>query len=299
MESEKKTTTEQTFLTVTQRARSVKQPYGGYVSIKEFELIKYEDNKKLYDLSEENLSPTMVGTVVEYFSRILSGATVERAFQKALLGARFAEEEYGKKGYCSDAIQCCENINRRLDNKSIINACKLYTFETWVLFPDIAQNYKSHKDINPNKETLYNIRVMLNRSKTFLKEYGPIVDFEFSFTPEHLYNTVMKPIRDVSYNSSINLMHGGYTETVKNGVGDFLTKDTIWDYKVSVKRPQKLQTLQLLMYWIMGHHSGKQKFENIDKVGMFNPRLNEVYLLDMNKVSKEIIKEIEDNVICY
>ena len=53
------------------------------------------------------------------------------------------------------------------------------------------------------------------------------------------------------------------------------------------------------MYWIMGQHSGKEEFKNITKLGIFNPRLNNVYLLEMSKVSGETIAEIEKDVICY
>lgn len=49
----------------------------------------------------------------------------------------------------------------------------------------------------------------------------------------------------------------------------------------------------------MGIHSKKQEFKTITKLGIFNPRLNKVYQLDIEKISKETIKEIEDNVICY
>ncbi len=53
------------------------------------------------------------------------------------------------------------------------------------------------------------------------------------------------------------------------------------------------------MYWIMGQHSGQEIFKNIRKVGIFNPRLNIVYLLDISSISKEIITEVERDVICY
>ena len=93
--------------------------------------------------------------------------------------------------------------------------------------------------------------------------------------------------------------YGGYTVTVETGDGDFLTDDTLWDFKVSKSKPTNKHTLQLLMYWIMGKHSGKSIFNNITKLGIFNPRLNIVYLLDIKNISEDIIKAVEDNVICY
>ena len=49
----------------------------------------------------------------------------------------------------------------------------------------------------------------------------------------------------------------------------------------------------------MGQHSGQDVFKGITKLGIFNPRLNTVYLLDMFKVSADTIKTVEKEVICY
>ena len=46
-------------------------------------------------------------------------------------------------------------------------------------------------------------------------------------------------------------------------------------------------------------YSGKSEFKTIKRLGIFNPRLNTAYLLDMSAVSEEIIKEVETEVICY
>ena len=53
------------------------------------------------------------------------------------------------------------------------------------------------------------------------------------------------------------------------------------------------------MYWIMGQHSERDEFKGIKKLGIFNPRLNVVYLYDIDNVPKEVIEEIERDVICY
>ena len=49
----------------------------------------------------------------------------------------------------------------------------------------------------------------------------------------------------------------------------------------------------------MGQHSGKNEFKGIKRLGIFNPRLNTAYLLDMSIVPAEVIKEVEKEVICY
>ena len=68
---------------------------------------------------------------------------------------------------------------------------------------------------------------------------------------------------------------------------------------MSKSKPTNKHTLQLLMYWIMGQYSGQEIYKNIQNLGIFNPRLNEVYLLNVDTISKNIIAEIERDIICY
>lgn len=134
---------------------------------------------------------------------------------------------------------------------------------------------KGYSETNPDKDTINNIKIMVERSLSFWDKYGPITVDGFTFEKN------------------------GYTETVDSGDGDYLTSDTMWDFKVSKSKPTNKHTLQLLMYWIMGQHSRKLEYTNITKLGIFNPRLNVAYILEMKSVPQNIIKEIEQEVICY
>ena len=117
-----------------------------------------------------------------------------------------------------------------------------------------VMGYRPVEEINPDISTVSNIRTMVDRSTVFFKQYGPVIKDGFSF-------------------------EGGYTKLVSTGDGDFLTKDTLWDFKVSNKAPTNVHTLQLLMYYIMGVHSVHKEFQTVNRLGIFNPRLNNVYLL--------------------
>ena len=132
------------------------------------------------------------------------------------------------------------------------------------------------------------MQILVKRSIDFFKEYGPITKDGFTFEPPQVDEHTQK-----------NYPFGGYTATVNKGDGDFLTADTLWEFKVSKRKPTSQHTLQLLMYWIMGQHSGQEIFKEITKLGIFNPRLNIVYLLDMANVPPDIIKTVENAVICY
>lgn len=80
-----------------------------------------------------------------------------------------------------------------------------------------------------------------------------------------------------------------------NGISEILFSDLL---ELS-KNPSPKYTLQIIMYWIMGQHSGKDIFKGISRVGIFNPRLNVVYTIDVTDIGNDVIKQIEDNVICY
>ena len=190
------------------------------------------------------------------------------------MGAKVAEEIFKQKSALKTAQKLLSGITG-LDDKSIVNACKMVTYDVWYRNPMGAMMAKGVKETNPDTETIQNIRIMVERSIKFWNEFGPIKQDGFTFEPN------------------------GYTETVNTGDGDYLTADTIWDFKVSKSKLTNKHTLQLLMYWIMGQHSGQKIYENIIKLGVFNPRLNLVYTLEINDISPEIIKEIEDDIICY
>ena len=135
--------------------------------------------------------------------------------------------------------------------------------------------YRPVEEIRPNRETVENVRKMVDRSVLFFDQYGPKVLDGLTF-------------------------EGGYTGYVVAGDGDFLTKDTLWDFKVSKQRLQTKHTLQLLMYWRMGLHSAhSESYKSIEYLGVYNPRKNIVYRLPVSKIPPETIDEVEVKVIGY
>ena len=276
---------------VTGRISAIKQPQGGYIKPSEFEAIIIDDGITLN--AEENVHSSIVGMVVDYLTRYSMGTNKVEAFRISLQGAVIAENMGGVK----KALSKAENLLKRikgLDNTSIINACKLVTFDVWYRNPIGAMTAKGYNDTNPDKATINNILALIKRSITFFKKYGPITKDGFTFEPTNDDKKIYKKMMESGKGS-----FGGYTATVDSGDGDFLTADTLWDFKVSKSKPTQKNTLQLLMYWIMGQHSGQEIFKSITKLGIFNPRLNTVYLLEMSKVSKDVIKTVEQEVICY
>lgn len=256
---------------VTARIKEIKQPRGGYLKISEFNTKVLDDDRVLNE--NENIHASVIGMVVDYMTRFVVGADLTEAFKILIMGATLAERLEPKNSV--KEINTYLKEIKGLDDESIINACKAVTFDVWYRNPIAAMMAKNAKDTNPDAKTIENIKILIERSLKFWENYGPIKVDGFTFEND------------------------GYTDTVNTGDGDFLTDDTLWDFKVSKAEPKTDHTLQLLMYYIMGIHSGKEEFKNIKKIGIYNPRLNKVYQYEMSNLPSDIIKDIEENVICY
>lgn len=256
---------------VTKRISMIKQPRGGYINKKELSFIQLEDGIALNE--SENIHANLVGLVVDYMTRFLMGTTKEEAFLISLKGAMALDslKVDKKQSAMKNAEKLLTNI-KELDNESIINACKLVGYD--VCFRAGIMGYKPVEEINPDTDTIENIITMINRSLSFWKEYGPIIKDGFTF-------------------------EGGYTDTISKGDGDYLTKDTLWDFKVSKDDPKPKYTLQLLVYYIMGMHSVHSEFKDIKKLGIYNPRMNKVYTVAIDSISTEVIEVVSKDVIGY
>jgi hypothetical protein len=247
---------------VTQRIKIIQQPRGGYLPLKSFSKEIYDDGIALNE--EENIHSSIVGIAVDYLTRYMSGDSVDQAFHISTLGA----EIIGKQNI---ALFLKSNISG-LDNKSIIAACKLAGFD--VCYRSSVLGYKPIEEINPDTPTIENIRIMVKRSLAFWEMYGPVIYSEPTF-------------------------EGGYSSIVNSGDGDYITADTLWDFKVSSKAPTSKHTLQILMYYVMGLHSIHECYKSLTHLGFFNPRLNIVYRCPITVITEETIAEIENTVICY
>ncbi len=247
---------------VTSRIKEIRQPKGGYLNPNSFDEIELNDGINLNDI--ENIPANIIGLVADYISRMEMGDNKKDAFKISLLGAKIIRKE--------DEANKLLNEIKGLDNKSISAACKLVGYD--VCFRAGIQYYKPVENINPDEDTIENIRIMIERTEKFYKEYGPVKEIGMTF-------------------------EGGYTQTITVGDADFMTEDILWDFKVSKNKPRSAQTLQLLIYYLMGMHSNKDKYSKIKKLAIYNPRLNKIFIIPINKISSEIIKEVEEKVIGY
>lgn len=268
--------------TVTERIKQIEQPYGGYIPLRDFVKIPFNDDVTLN--AKENVDAVLIAGAVEYLTRYKFsspkeklGKRITEAFSVSLRGAAVAQEYFGQKSAFDVFMKLMDGMLYSKDMSGIItNALKMVTFDVWYRNP-LQAVPDLWKLVNPDTATIENVSAMLKRSVSFFREQGGITASGFTFEP------------------------CGYTPIVDKGDGDFLTADTLWDMKVyrPTTKINSKHTLQILMYWIMGQHSGQEIFRGVTKIGLFNPRQNVAYVLEVSKILPEVIREVEDKVICY
>lgn len=249
-------------VSVTQRINAIKQPRGGYLPPSNFDVSQLPYQEEL--APAENIHASLVGLAVDYLTRMMTGTSVEEAFRISLLGASLI-------GEVEQAIGLAEAIVG-LDSYSIICACQLVGYD--VVFRAGKLGYKPVDKILPDMWTIENIRIMVERSLAFLDLYGPVVRDGFHF-------------------------EGGYTQTIDSGDGDFLTADTLWDFKVSKNKPTIKHTLQLLIYYMMGVNSHDTIFKQLTHLGIYNPRRHEVYRIGIDRLDLAMLEDVSQEIIGY
>lgn len=249
-------------LSVTQRVKSVTQPRGGFIRPSDFVVDTYNDGNTL-DM-DTSISPAIVGMAVDYLTRFMTGTLAPEAFRISLLGATIAGED-------DNAERLLRGV-RGLDKKSVVNALRLAGYD--VCYRAGLRRYRPVSLIEPSEGDVHNVVTMVNRGIRFMNTVGPKVADGVTFP-------------------------GGYTNIVTSGDADFVTRDTLWDVTTIKQGLDKNKILQIVMYWIMGKFSVHQCLQNLDYVGVFNPRVNKSYVLDMRTVDPAVIDTIETDVLCY
>lgn len=284
---------------ITQYNKSVGQPRGGLINPKLFSVEQLDDGLGALDIKQENLHASTVGAAVDYLSRLAlvrttpASATLEVAdvFRASLRGAQRISEFTEHATVTSEAMIALGELNITdladgtvmfdLDKTAVQVACQLETYDVGLRAGVQLYNPVSSSR-TPDALTTAHILAMVDRAKSFFAAYGPITADGFVF---------------VDGDELLAGGRGGYTDMVDSGDGDFLTADTLWDFKVSASKPTKDHTLQLLMYFLMGKQSGMPEFTTQTHVGIFNPRLNTVHRLAVAEVPADVIQIIRRDVI--
>lgn len=250
-------------MTVTQRAKAVKQPRGGYIKRVEFDEVSLGAGDEVLN-EYENVHASLMGMAIDYLTRFILTGDREDAFKISLLGS----EKIKKKRTANKLLRGVTG----LDDKSIANAIKLSGFD--VLYRAGRMGYVPVEEIKPDQATIENVRIMVERTLNFIEKYGPITKEGFTF-------------------------EGAYTKVISTGDADYLTEDTLWDLKVLKNYFTKNHTMQLFIYRRMGLRSDYETFKKIKKLGIYNPRKNKAFTYDLSKLSQETIRIVDEEVIGY
>ncbi len=253
--------TERTGYSVTGRIEHVTQPYGGFLPIASMEKNICQDGFTLRE--GEQLNSGLAGLAVDYLTRMQLGDNKETAFKISLAGAQIA-------GEFAHACELLENV-QSLDDRSIYYACQLVGYD--VCYRVGPERFNGVDAIDADSIAIDNIRQMAIRSAVFFGRQGRVR-------------------RGVTFGK-------GFTKTVMSGDADYLVADTLYDLKTSKHAPNSNDTLQILMYYLMGLHSGDPELERVKYLGIYNPRLNTEYKIAVDRIPKEVIREVEEDVLGY
>ena len=249
--------------TVTQRIKAIQQPAGGYIPVSAMSIKQYRDNFSLN--SKENISANYVELAVDYLTRFRVTGNVEEAFDIPILGAKILFHNYGMREESLYCLRLLESVKAG----DISSAVQLTAYDV-VYRAGITGIQK----MSPDAATLENIKIMVNRGVSFLKRFSEI---KTGLTFE-----------------------GGYTNVVVNGDCDYLTDNSLIDFKVLRGNVTKNHTLQILMYYLMGLHSiHSSEFQKVKWLALFNPRKNVVHYVSIRKISEDGINEVSRDIIGY
>lgn len=242
--------------------KNTKQPKNGYLEVNKFKEVSFSDDLVISD--SENIPISIVGIVIDYMTRFMITNDVRNSFRVSLSGAKTIDQSEKAE----ELIQKITGLN----NESIVAACKLAGYD--VCFRIHPDYYTPIEDINPDEQSIENIKNMVNRSLLFVKEYGPIIKDGFT-------------------------LEGGYTNKITAGDGDYLTEGTIWCLKLGANGITIKDTLEILLTYLMGKHSNYSELRDVHCISFYNPRLNKVFSLNTSDIPKEVIDEVEKNIIGY
>lgn len=250
--------------TLQHRIKQIEQPNGGYLVKGFFKKTFLEDNEML---GNENISPVIVSAAVIRLAQRMNGATQREAFATSVQG--FLVKRRLKNLRNNDELAEFAGIDD-LSDESIIKACKLCAYDLWANNPKLAEKTPGPENVNPDYETIQNIRIMVARCTHFFRNIEPIADMNFNFA-------------------------GAYTDKITSGKGEYLSQDgSMWIVKPSKDCLTKENRLEILTQYVMFNRIHE---DEIKKIGIFNPRNNEVYSVDTTLNLP--IKLVEAEVVGY
>lgn len=240
---------------------------------KDFKLTHYRlmtDDKSDLQGDEESLKPTLMGTLIDYLTRIV--------IYKDLKAFDFIKNTKNKK-LIQQLKKDFKDIDyTQLTQENIKLVTRLCLFE---------HSFRGNEYIDPLKEnieintiTCDHIKIMLNRANNFFNKFGHPVSTQYKCS------------------ITTSLKEKTYVEVY--GDGDYLLQDALVDFKVSKNGITRDYIRQLLIYYIglieKDLRKKKIRKDQIKYLIIFNPRLDMFYKLDLESISKASLVEVNKNI---
>lgn len=222
----------------------IEQPEGGYIPPETLVPVPVpvDDDDDGYAVvlnPEENVSPDLINIAVDHMTRFAMGLRAEYAFAESLTGSPFIP-------LINEAWRLIPDIKYRNDDNSIISALKLSDFDEGDPFV--------RGEINPDKATIENVEIMVDRSLRF-------------------FDVCIPNLPNVGFMTSDTLW-------------DLTTS------KVCPTKEQTLRLLVDWRMGLDSAHAGW--FQNVKYLGIYNPRLNEARRISVDVVPKDAIDAVEN-----
>lgn len=270
------------------------QPYGGFIPVKEMTVTDLTDGsddtatadeyatmvKEACDVS--NITPSNMGLVVDYMLRaelaLMYGFTPMQALKNAFFVGIQGAMLVGKGKEVEKMLKKIAKELEREDrddynyNTIVVNASRVVVYDAVVragYFDPTAEPPK------PSTTDADVINLMIGALLVhFLEKEKGLLELGVGF-------------------SAID------SKNISPSDGDYLTEDSLIDLKTSKTKPSTKDTLQLLVYYIMGLHEKPEVYSNIKYLKIINPKLGKIYTYETAKISDETIEHVGREIIGY
>ena len=247
--------------TLTKRLADVSTPYGQWLELGMFQESRIGDS---VPAAGENILPLITGTAVELLIRSESKSDDGplNIFAHARMGAVHNDRKEEEPNWERMILQGSEE--KRAEAAVLLGAMEC-TYRSGQVYSPPA----------PNPTTVEHLLYMTSTLRNFLDSRGGV------------------SLAGVAFREDAFTPYVGWAE------GDFLTPGTLWDCKVAVKKPDGKNLLQVLGYWILGVASGDSTFDEIEWIGIVNPRLGTAWTAHVRNLPRNVILRTADYIIGY
>lgn len=280
---------------VTDIVKSISQPHGGYLPIKDFKEVELGG-----DVLSCDIPPIIVGKTLDSILRLIVMTDKYSVFHNSITGyenrvsyfanqfsgvdsAELIGEQIKLEDGKFNVYNLIERIDSLIQSYDIYNLCivvsLIHQYDIWQYDFGYISSRSSIASSRPKYFKKKDIWVLMDLYKRLVSWLCTMLSkgivFDYRFYPD------------------------GYTDKVKYGVGDFICENTLFDLKCIKSKPTSYHTLQLLIYYVMGMHSNNRLYKNVRNIGIYSPILNKVWIMPVKNIPKELVHKVSSEVIGY